>query len=64
MKLEVEEEDGQVTRLRLCPLSSEPNLWRIEAVEGEAESVNMAPLPLKGLLMTSWSQEVERWRTL
>ena len=52
MKLEVEEEEGQVTRLRLCPLSSEPNLWRIEADEGEAESVNMAPLPLKGLLMT------------
>ena len=50
MKLE-EEEEGQVT-LRLCPLSSEPNLWRIEADEGEIESVNMAPLPLKGLLMT------------
>ena len=57
MKLEVEEEEGQVTRLRLCPLSSESNWWRIEADEGEAKSVNMAPLPLK----TSWSQEIERW---
>ena len=55
MKLEVEEEEGQMTSLRLCPLASEPNLWRIEAEESEAESdtqSNFAPLPLKGLLMT------------
>ena len=55
MKLEVEEEEGLMTPLRLCPLASEPNLWRIEAEEGEAESdiqSNFAPLPLKGLLMT------------
>ncbi|CAL1154020.1 unnamed protein product [Cladocopium goreaui] len=38
MKLEVEEEEGQMTSLRLCPLASEPNLWRIEAEEREAES--------------------------
>ena len=55
MKLEVEEEEGQMTSLRPCPLASEPNLWRIEAEESEAESdtqSNFAPLPLKGLLMT------------
>ena len=51
----MEEEECQVTQLRLCPLASEPNLWRIEADDGGAESVtqlNMAPLTLKGLLMT------------
>eukprot|EP00435_Cladocopium_sp_Y103_P009390 s5129_g2.t1 len=42
-------EDGQALILRLYPLDSEPNLWRIAPEECPDDH---APLPLKGLLMT------------
>ena len=49
MELELEEDSGSSTTLRLSPLASEPNLWRIESAVEESDD---APRPLRGLLMT------------
>ena len=53
MEVEVEESPGQKTLLELTPLEAEPNLWKIqEKREEKDEDEGLAPLPLKGLLMT------------
>ena len=53
MEVEVEESPGQKIVLHLTPLESEPNLWRVqEKKEDGEENEGVAPLPLKGLLMT------------